>query len=666
MEEIKAPLKEELHSLINFCRVNRFLIYASIFISLFAYGFPLTHYTLSVDEEIALSLGDRYNWSNQGRFGLDILKILFNFWNTNSITSTFLAVTLLIVTAILWAYAFYSIAPQKDKRYTPGIVVVVLFITFPAYSENIGFSMMSFELGIGWIFVTLASILVSKWALYTRKNKLYMIIGVVLTTFATSIYQAFLSVFIIGCFIQIILYVLHLEAAKTKMSFKSFFAILMKFFSISLISLILYKLIDKVIQHYNPSSGYIENFVLWGKKPVFSILKDLYLYFLDLFSGKLIYGAQILFPSVLICVCIIVYFTFKLVTKNYSGNAGVLVLSLIGYGLTPFLIYILTGTSVPVRGNLVWSLFTSSIFLFVYLLITREKLRKLLILLIIATSFYQANSISQLFYSDYQRYQEDIKLANQIGSNILNLDLGEVPQFPVVYVGKHEQQQRKGIIKQEVLGYSFFEWDNGNQLRISDFMNSLGYMYIYPTEDQKAKANQLAINMPIWPHAGSVALKDDIIIVNLSAGHGQPSLAISGIAPTGIDSNQSALSIDSLVFEPHNINLTKETGILNAISTGEDPYLIFSVETNVQNQSYDYLKIKLNSNTEGSLQLFLRPVNKDFNEVLSGTIDIHSGDNVIYCKITEVVDMLSAIRIDPPDSSQLKITDISFLNHISD
>ena len=666
MGEIKGPVKEEFLSLVKFIKANKFLIYTAIFISIFAYGFSLTHYTLSVDEEIALTLGDKYNWSNQGRFGLDILKTLFNYWNTNSITSTFLAISLFAITGNLWAYAFFSITPQKTNRYIPGIIIILLFITFPAYSENIGFSMMSFELGIGWVFVTIAAIIISKWAFYAMKSKTFLILGIIFTTFATSIYQAFLSVFIIGCFIQLIIYILYLEYHKTKMRFKSFFSIVIKIFLVSMSSLILYKLIDKLIQLYNPSSGYIENFIMWGKKPASLIIKDLYLYFSDLFSGKLIYGSQILFPTVVICFFLIVYFTIKLLTKKHSGNAGILILSLIGYGLTPFLIYILTGTSVPVRGNLVWPLFTSSIFLFLYLILNKVNIRKVLIFLVVVASFFQANAISQLFYSDYLRYEEDVKLANQIGFSIINLDLGEIPQFPVVYVGKHEQQQRKGIIKQEVIGYSFFEWDNGNQLRIGDFMQSLGYMYLPPTEEQRDRANQIAATMPTWPRTGSVALKDNIIIVNLSKSGGQPSLEISEVNPGGVNDNQRMLSMDSLIFEPHNINLIKENNdIINAVTTGEDPYFSFPVESFMQNHSYNYFRIKLNSNIKGNLQIFLRPTNGDYSEVFSGTYDIHSGDNVIYCKIPEVIDVLSAIRIDPPDNSQLAIVDVSLFNKVS-
>lgn len=662
MSEMKmnsSPMKEEFNSILSFTKNNKFLIYVAIFTSIFAYGFSLTHFTLSIDEEVALNRGNQYNWSSQGRFGLDVLKVIFHFWNTNSITSTFLAVSLFSISSILWVYAFYSITPQKDDKYIPGIIIVLLFLTFPAYSENIGFSMMSFELGIGWILVALAAIIISKWAISPSERRSFFIVGVVLVTFVTSIYQAFLSVFIIGCFIQIFLYILNMEKMKKKLDVKSYFSILMKIAVVSFVSLILYKIIDIIIQFYNPSSGYIENFIMWGKKPPLVIIHDLLTYFSQLVRGEIIYGAKALLPSLIICLFLLFYFLVKLVTKKHSGNAGILIVSLIGCSLTPFLIYIVSGSTIPVRGNLVWPLFTSSMCLFFYLLIRNFQLHRIILLMVCLVSFYQANAISQLFYSDYQRYEEDVKLANQVGYSIVNLDLGDNPSFPVVYVGRHEQQQRNGIIKQEVLGFSFFEWDGGNQLRISDFMQSLGYNYLFPTVEQKEKAEQIAASMPMWPHNGSVALKENMIIVNFSSGEGKPLLEISENKPALGGDNYTRLSIDSLKFDSNNVTLTKQTnGTLHASSNVEDPFFTFSVNSFTKDHSYEFLKIQLNSDTDGEMQLFLLPSNGEYNEILSGTHKIHSGNNIIYCTIPRIITKLSAVRIDPPSNSILSVENI--------
>ncbi|AIQ71279.1 glucosyltransferase domain-containing protein [Paenibacillus graminis] len=665
MNEIKtgnSPMREELFSILHFFKNNMFLVYISVFVSLFAYGFSMTHFTLSIDEEIALTLGDQYNWSNQGRFGIDILKTLFNFWNTNSITSTFLAVSLFSLSGILWAYSFSSITPRKEGKYIPGSIVILLFLTFPALSENIGFSMMSFELGIGWIIIALASIFISRWAISSNNSKLFLLLGVIFVSFATSIYQAFLSVFIIGCFIQLIIYILHLEESKTKLNLKLYFYILVKITLVSGVSLALYKIADKIVQLFIPSSGYIENFIMWGKKPTSEIILGLLSSFSKLLSGELIYGSKMLLPSMFISLFLIAYFLVKFLINKDRGNAGILVFTLIGYCLIPFLIYFISGSPVPVRGNLVWPLFTSSACLFLFMLVRKVQYRMFIIFVICIISFYQANSIAQLFYSDYQRYEDDVKLANQIGYAITNMDLGETPPFPVVYVGKHEQEIRNGIIKQEVLGYSFFEWDGGNQLRIGDFMQSLGYMYISPSEVQKERAKQIAASMPMWPHKGSIALKEDMIIVNFSGSTGKPLLKISEIQPFGEKYKSNKLAISSVNFDTHNVELAKKTtGTLGAFSRGEDPYFSFPTAPHAQNQSYKFVKIEFSSDIEGNLQLFLLPPNGEYSEVLSGTQNIRSGENVIYCTIPDAITEISAVRIDPPDNSVLNIKNIELI-----
>lgn len=87
----------------------------------------------------------------------------------------------------------------------------------------------------------------------------------------------------------------------------------------------------------------------------------------------------------------------------------------------------------PIRTSFVLALFVSSIWYLLYMLTKKRLIRNLIILVFVITTIYQSQSMSQLYYSDYNRYQDDIKIANQIGTRILELDLGEKPSKPVVF-----------------------------------------------------------------------------------------------------------------------------------------------------------------------------------------------------------------------------------------
>jgi len=88
--------------------------------------------------------------------------------------------------------------------------------------------------------------------------------------------------------------------------------------------------------------------------------------------------------------------------------------------------------------------------------------------------------------------------------------------YKLVCLGKRETIQTPNIIKQELIGYSIFEWDWGNPYRIRSFLNIHGNNFLNINHDDIEKAKIKANNMPIWPNEGSIQLMDNIIVVKLS------------------------------------------------------------------------------------------------------------------------------------------------------
>jgi hypothetical protein len=63
---------------------------------------------------------------------------------------------------------------------------------------------------------------------------------------------------------------------------------------------------------------------------------------------------------------------------------------------------------------------------------------------------------------------------------------------------------------------SFFNWDNGNPLRMVGFMNLLGYSNIRPIEAHfRAELEPLFASMPVWPAQGSVVWHGDTALIKL-------------------------------------------------------------------------------------------------------------------------------------------------------
>ncbi|WP_025684183.1 glucosyltransferase domain-containing protein [Paenibacillus maysiensis] len=663
-----SELKNEYNSLIFYLKNNKLMCLVLIFFSLLAYGFPLTHYTLSIDEEKAMFRGDRNIsiWSDQGRYGISLIKLLLHYQQGNSVTNTYLAVVLLIVTAILWSYMFSELKIKESykKQNLTGVIVSLLFVTFPSYAENIGFSMMSIELGIGWIMISIATLLTTRWVIF-HANNYYVIISIFLVVFATSIYQSFIPVIICGVLLITLIHLNSLYIQKINISLLQSIKMLIKYGIILLISLVIYKIIDKIVGAFIPPSAYISNFFLWGKQDSGVILRELIHHFEQLIFGKVIYGSAIILPSMLIIFLIIVIYFIRVIMNKALRNTGLsmLLFSLI-FVTCPFLMSLLLGYPLQIRVNIVLPLFIASVWLLLYVTISNRIFGKFIIICVIYLSFYQSISVSQLFFGDYNRYQEDVKLANQIGGRIQDLNLGDFPLEPVVYVGSHKHPTRKDIIKQEVLGYSFFEWDDGNQVRISNFMRSLGYDYKFPTDQEIETALKESIKMPTWPDRESIALMKGLIIVNLSEDMDNYKITVF--------QDEKEITFNSTIYRMDFQKTKLESSptltykfINSSLSLNSqeiDPLISLSLDHAYNGDTFKYILIKLESNVEGDMQVYLRTKDGEYSEKLSTFMHLNKGDNSVYLKLPNVMNSLNSLRLDPPNNSVINLKTIELVN----
>lgn len=661
IKSVSMMFTSEFQLFVNYFKKNKPLCGVVFFMAILSYWFPLTHFTLSIDEEIALFSDSNITlWSEQGRFGIAFIKFLLQYSQTNSITSTFLAVSAVIVSGIIWSYTLYSsLNHEEEKLDIPGLISAFIFVTFPAFSENIGFSMMSFELGIGWIIISIATLFAAKWAIF-NKGKMYMFCSIILTTFATSIYQSFITVYISGVILTLVLFLHSLRKRNESFTTGSFLGIIGKYLSILAISLVFYKLIDKVVGIFITPSAYIDSFIAWGRDEPVKIVRNLLGNFKALIAGELIYGSHIVLMSTVAILLILMVFIYKMIfVQNGRNITSMLLISLVGFISTPFLMALLIGTPLPIRANLILTLFVSSAWYLFYIIIEKKIVRVLVVVCIILMGFYQSMALSQLFYSDYNRYQEDVKLAHQIGYRVLSLNVGELPTQPVVFVGSHTQQERANVIKQEVLGYSFFEWDGGNPARIRRFMQSLGYNYNAPSEEQRKRALQISKQMPIWPDIDSVAIKDGIIIVNLSKPSNDFRLNIHNDGENKIKDSSKVYNVELSNYHINDMEvLANNTNGLILSSNSIDPQISFTLEQKVA--SYDYVVFEFESNIEGWGQIFLAEENKNFDENISGNFMVKKGLNKVYCEQQEFLSNVASLRLDPPSNSEVHLKRIEF------
>ena len=122
-------------------------------------------------------------------------------------------------------------------------------------------------------------------------------------------------------------------------------------------------------------------------------------------------------------------------------------------------------------------------------------------------------------YTDYMKYQCEIALASKISERIGKLDIENMKDIPVTFVGRlHPSTPCE--IRGEVIDFSFFEADSnlifGVSNRILNFMKTVGYRYKNPSISDCKKAQKIAKTMESWPNSEAIKFEDGIVVVKLS------------------------------------------------------------------------------------------------------------------------------------------------------
>lgn len=122
--------------LCDFAQRNRSLFLLTLAVGFFVYGYEITNFSLSIDEEWALLDGVSANYLRQGRWGIALLKHTLFPEGLIPFFSAAVSVVFLSCTAVLLQRIFRL---KGDSRY----VFCLLFIVFPQFAYQMEFLMQA-------------------------------------------------------------------------------------------------------------------------------------------------------------------------------------------------------------------------------------------------------------------------------------------------------------------------------------------------------------------------------------------------------------------------------------------------------------------------------------------------------------------------------------------
>ncbi|HIU76811.1 MAG TPA: glucosyltransferase domain-containing protein [Candidatus Pelethocola excrementipullorum] len=508
--------KEEKNNFLKFVSSYKKMILLLAVVMLYCYGMRLFYYDISIDSEIALDSQSTMtlSWIGINRFGLWLTKKIFMINTFVPYASNFLMILFLGCSAFTFCYCIWQWNGKNEKYKLFYYVFPLLYVTAPIFAEQFNFALQGFEIAWATFLCILSAYFTGKW-IFLKKSILWMASGVLLMIWALGSYQAFSSLYIAVVLISFMLYYQNEDFS----GITTWFGAGLKHAAVFVISFIGYTLATKLITAYfNLDSSYVNNMFLWKvdgiKSCIFNILGDaLRIYF----SAWPLFFRRAFLPAMLAAVILLLYRGWKCRKKEY----WIFVIASLLLMLSPLFLSIVSGNYQPIRGQLVYPLLLA--FVFAYLTTINKKVVSYVLL---AASLYvalgQGQSLTRLFHTSHFTYESDKELAGDVHSRIAQVgaDRG-MQEYPVVFIGAKSIQKMEDTVDGDVIGHSFFEWDQaayaGSTERIVNLCKSLGYGDLYmPSQEQVEFAQEYSHNMPVWPATGSVQVLNDFVVIKLS------------------------------------------------------------------------------------------------------------------------------------------------------
>lgn len=473
------------------------MYFFTFFLSLVAYGFALSNYTLSVDNEIPI-LSD---------FALDMGR-----WGQNLIRYHLFNGHLQYFTLILGLFFFSVSAVRLSKLLKFENIYAYffcgLFITIPQISYQVVFYMMSDIAGLGVLLSVISVEIFIKNIENSSKIKLffYLLLSSLIIMFATSMYQI-LILFPVTIYVIHFFQKLHNEDFNQKKEIKNLFV----FAGLILFSIVLYSISVKIICPPIKDSGYLLSFTSGNSNNMISMFFDIWI---NNLKGSFYYGEKLFIIVPLISVILLIrffiekkYFILKLLVLFFLILSPFLVSLFISNGYHPPRIYVTTGI-----------IFAFLIVFFIksFNINKYNYISSTFISLIIICNIY---FITNLFYTCNKIYLYDKRNSEKM----YDLILKKYPNFEttekvVYFYGffDFEYHQKFRLDKSEIFGGSVFHWGEADNYRVNNFfkLSNIGDFNMINKEQYDSVKDSIS-NMAVWPNEESIKMINGVVIVKL-------------------------------------------------------------------------------------------------------------------------------------------------------
>jgi hypothetical protein len=473
------------------------MYFYTFLLSIVAYGFALSNYTLSVDNEIPI-LSD---------FAMDMGR-----WGQNLIRYHLFKGHLQYFTMLLGLFLFSLTAVRLAKLFKFNTVSAYLFcglfITFPQISYQVVFYMMSDIAGLGMLLAVLSVEIFIKHINKESKIKTicFFFLASFIIMFLTSLYQILIIV-------PVTIYVIHFfqNTFKADFDLKKELKKLLIFVGLIVFSGLLYLLSVKIICPPIKDSGYLQSFTSGSTNNMFLMFFEIWK---ENIKGDFYFGEKSFVLVIILTFVLILKFIVK---KKYFVFRFLVLIFLI---VSPFLVsFFITNGYHPPR------VYVTSSLVFAFVIVFTINNLKINIptnvsnVLVISIIVYNSYLITSLFYACNKIYFYDKRNAEKM----YDLLLKKYPNFEttekVVYFHgfyDYEKYQVFRLEKSEVFGGSIFQWGEADNYRVNNFFKLSNIADFNMVNKEQYESIKDSINdLPIWPNEGSIKMINGVAVFKI-------------------------------------------------------------------------------------------------------------------------------------------------------
>lgn len=503
---------------LQFIKENPFVIWIVTVSVLLSYSGCLSAGRIGIDSEVHLNHSKEFldSWYSIGRFSLVFLKNIFGMRELDPAAANLLMIMAMIMYGVFADFLFFVLSGNHPCMKVFYIIFPALFLTHPCYTQQYLFTVQSFEVAFLMLFCLLAVLFISKWAV--KEGTGYLIAGIFCMVWSFGGYQAFVPFYMSAALAGYLIYFyFHREKER-----HFYFWVAVHHIAAFFLGYVMYLLTVKAVVFWKEGLGfqedYLEGQLFWSENTISNCIG-----YIKHYIRTVVFGESVFYPKTFLLFSIlftvhVLYLWKKEKRKEYILYAAA-ALALV---LSPFYLAFYQGGGILQRSQFslpfVAAFFGSASAAFLFH--KRKVVSIFAVLFVFLCSVNQGTTASRAIFSANMTYEHDKMLVQQLVVQMQELNASE-PGQKIAMIGKYHPFILNGTaIREETVGYSFFEWDFKGPLGVTkrgtDFMNTLGYPFQAVNEAEYALAETYSIQMPAWPDKGSVTKVGDLVIIKFS------------------------------------------------------------------------------------------------------------------------------------------------------